>query len=157
MTPSPGVQALSPRAVQVLDLLANGFLYKEIAETTKVTYATVHAHIRHIYEKLHMLSRTEAVVKHLGQTQQRREVSFPSQQSSLDLLMSVSPVRVTRIGDGNNSWGLYICVTKPMNRNARLRNASHALGVILGFMELKPTVGTGGSLCKTDPATMLVC
>ena len=66
--PLPEAQNLSPREVQVLDLLAKGFRYKEIAETTKTTYATVHTHIRHIYEKLHVRSRTEAVAKHLGQT-----------------------------------------------------------------------------------------
>lgn len=62
---SPEAQSLSPREAQVLDLLAKGYLYKEIAETMKVTYATVHTHIRHIYEKLHVRSRTEAVAKHL--------------------------------------------------------------------------------------------
>jgi DNA-binding NarL/FixJ family response regulator len=61
-------QTLSPREAQVLDLLAKGYLYKEIADTMKVTYATVHTHIRHIYEKLHVRSRTEAVAKHLGKT-----------------------------------------------------------------------------------------
>lgn len=59
---------LSPREAQVLDLLAKGFLYKEIAEAMGLTYATVHTHIRHIYEKLHVRSRTEAVAKHLGQS-----------------------------------------------------------------------------------------
>jgi DNA-binding NarL/FixJ family response regulator len=58
-------QALSPREAQVLDLLAKGFLYKEIADAMHVSYATVHTHIRHIYEKLHVRSRTEAVAKHL--------------------------------------------------------------------------------------------
>jgi DNA-binding NarL/FixJ family response regulator len=72
VTPSAEAQSLSPREVQVLDLLAKGFLYKEIAETTKTTYATVHTHIRHIYEKLHVRSRTEAVARHLGQTPPRR-------------------------------------------------------------------------------------
>ena len=76
VTPSPGAQTLSPREVEVLDLLAKGFLYKEIAETTKVTYATVHTHIRHIYEKLHVRSRTEAVARHLGQTS-RPETAGP--------------------------------------------------------------------------------
>jgi DNA-binding NarL/FixJ family response regulator len=61
-------ETLSPREAQVLDLLAKGFLYKEIADTMKVTYATVHTHIRHIYEKLHVRSRTEAVAKHLSKT-----------------------------------------------------------------------------------------
>lgn len=71
-SPSPEAQGLSPREVEVLDLLAKGFLYKEIAETTSVTYATVHTHIRHVYEKLHVRSRTEAVAKHLGQAPQQR-------------------------------------------------------------------------------------
>jgi len=57
--------SLSPREAEVLDLLAKGFLYKEIADAMHVSYATVHTHIRHIYEKLHVRSRTEAVAKHL--------------------------------------------------------------------------------------------
>jgi DNA-binding NarL/FixJ family response regulator len=67
-------QSLSPREAEVLDLLAKGFLYKEIAEQMKVSYATVHTHIRHIYEKLHVRSRTEAVAKHLGLGRSRREM-----------------------------------------------------------------------------------
>jgi DNA-binding NarL/FixJ family response regulator len=59
--------SLSPREAEVLDLLAKGFLYKEIADQMKISYATVHTHIRHVYEKLHVRSRTEAVAKHLGQ------------------------------------------------------------------------------------------
>jgi DNA-binding NarL/FixJ family response regulator len=70
---SAEAQSLSPREAEVLDLLAKGFLYKEIADSMKVTYATVHTHIRHIYEKLHVRSRTEAVAKHLGQARSRRE------------------------------------------------------------------------------------
>jgi DNA-binding NarL/FixJ family response regulator len=72
-TALPGDQSLSPREVQVLDLLAKGYLYKEIAEKMQVTYATVHTHIRHIYEKLHVRSRTEAVAKHLGQPRPRSD------------------------------------------------------------------------------------
>lgn len=58
---------LSPRESEVLDLLSKGYLYKEIAEKLGLSYATVHTHIRHIYEKLHVRSRTEAVARHLGQ------------------------------------------------------------------------------------------
>jgi DNA-binding NarL/FixJ family response regulator len=47
--------------------LAKGFLYREIAENLKISYATVHTHVRHIYEKLHVRSRTEAVTIHLSQ------------------------------------------------------------------------------------------
>ncbi len=72
--PTAEAESLSPREAEVLDLLAKGFLYKEIAESMKISYATVHTHIRHVYEKLHVRSRTEAVAKHLGQTQPRRGI-----------------------------------------------------------------------------------
>jgi DNA-binding NarL/FixJ family response regulator len=67
--------ALSPREAEVLDLLAKGFLYKEIADAMHVTYATVHTHIRHVYEKLHVRSRTQAVAKHLRQARSSSAVS----------------------------------------------------------------------------------
>lgn len=60
-------EKLSAREQQVLEFLAKGFLYREIAENLKITYPTVHTHIRHIYEKLHVRSRTEAVTIHLSQ------------------------------------------------------------------------------------------
>ena len=59
-------QTLSPREKEVLALLAQGFLYKEIADQLGLSYDTVHTHIRRIYEKLHVRSRTEAVALHLG-------------------------------------------------------------------------------------------
>ena len=58
---------LSPREKEVLDHLARGFLYKEIAEALGIGYDTVHTHIRRVYEKLHVRSRAQAVAKHLGQ------------------------------------------------------------------------------------------
>ena len=67
--------ALSPRESEVLESLAKGFLYKEIADQMKISYATVHSHIRHVYEKLHVRSRTGAVAKHLGQGRPRREMT----------------------------------------------------------------------------------
>jgi DNA-binding NarL/FixJ family response regulator len=54
---------LTPREQQVLDYLAQGFLYKEIADAMSISFDTVHSHIRKIYEKLHVRSRTEAVNK----------------------------------------------------------------------------------------------
>jgi DNA-binding NarL/FixJ family response regulator len=57
---------LSPREQEVLDCLARGFLYKEIADKLDVSYETVHTYIRRIYEKLQVRSRTEAVAKFLG-------------------------------------------------------------------------------------------
>lgn len=71
-------ETLSPREAEVLDLLAKGFLYKEIADQMKISYATVHTHIRHVYEKLHVRSRTEAVAKHLGTPRPRREIISPA-------------------------------------------------------------------------------
>lgn len=65
-TPQPDAVKLTAREEQVLDLLAKGYLYKEIAEALSISYDTVHAHIRKIYEKLHVRSRTEAVAKHLS-------------------------------------------------------------------------------------------
>ena len=75
--PAAGAQALTPREAEVLDLLAKGFLYKEIADSMLLSYATVHTHIRHIYEKLQVRSRTEAVAKHLNQGFARREAVAP--------------------------------------------------------------------------------
>jgi DNA-binding NarL/FixJ family response regulator len=56
---------LSPREQEVLDYLAKGFLYKEIAEKMGIGYETVHTYIRRIYEKLQVRTRTEAVAKFL--------------------------------------------------------------------------------------------
>ncbi len=64
--PSPQpAENLSPREQEVLDLLSQGFLYKEIADRLGVSYETVHTYIRRIYEKLHVRTRTEAVAKFL--------------------------------------------------------------------------------------------
>jgi len=58
--------SLSPREQEVLDLLVKGYLYKEIADALKISFDTVRTHVRRIYEKLHVRSRTEAVAKRLG-------------------------------------------------------------------------------------------
>jgi DNA-binding NarL/FixJ family response regulator len=60
--------ALSPREREVLDHLAQGYLYKEIAARLSISYDTVHTYVRRIYEKLQVHSRTEAVAKHLTRT-----------------------------------------------------------------------------------------
>jgi DNA-binding NarL/FixJ family response regulator len=59
---------LSPREQEVLDCLAQGFLYKEIADKLGISYETVHTYIRRIYEKLQVRTRTEAVAKFLRTT-----------------------------------------------------------------------------------------
>ncbi len=64
--PSPQAsENLSTREAEVLDLLSQGFLYKEIAEKLGISYETVHTYIRRIYEKLQVRTRTEAVAKFL--------------------------------------------------------------------------------------------
>jgi DNA-binding NarL/FixJ family response regulator len=68
LRPPPGQTALSPREKQILQGLSEGYRYKEIAAQLGITYDTVRAHIRNIYEKLHVTSRTEAVVKFLART-----------------------------------------------------------------------------------------
>ena len=62
---APETEDLSPREREVLDCLAQGFLYKEIAEKLGISYETVHTYIRRIYEKLQVRTRTEAVAKYL--------------------------------------------------------------------------------------------
>lgn len=54
---------LSEREHQVLEFLARGFLYKEIAHQLGISVTTVNTYIRRIYEKLHVRSRSQAVAK----------------------------------------------------------------------------------------------
>ena len=60
----PPSDALSKRENEILALLAQGYLYKEIADMTGITLRTVNTHIRRIYEKLHVHSRAQAVAKY---------------------------------------------------------------------------------------------
>lgn len=64
--PGPAVEPLTEREEMVVRKLAKGWRYKEIAADLGMGVETVHTHIRHIYAKLHVTSRTEAVVKYLG-------------------------------------------------------------------------------------------
>ena len=64
--PRSETEDLSPRETAVLDYLAKGYLYKEIAEQLDISYGTVHTYIERIYEKLHVRSRSQAVAKYLG-------------------------------------------------------------------------------------------
>ncbi len=67
--PMPGsVSALAAREGEVLHLLAEGCPYKEIASRMNLSLGTVRTYIKRIYEKLHVHSRTEAVVKYLGRS-----------------------------------------------------------------------------------------
>jgi len=57
---------LSKRELEILELLAKGHRYKEIANDLGISFDTVRSHLRNIYEKLQVSSRTEAVVKFLN-------------------------------------------------------------------------------------------
>jgi DNA-binding NarL/FixJ family response regulator len=56
-------EGLSPRERDVLELLARGYFFKEITETLGISLSTVNTHVRHIYEKLHVHSRSQAIAK----------------------------------------------------------------------------------------------
>lgn len=58
-------ESLSAKEENVLRLLAQGKLNKEIAQLTGTSEATVRFHLKNIYRKLHVNNRTEAVLKHL--------------------------------------------------------------------------------------------
>jgi DNA-binding NarL/FixJ family response regulator len=62
---APELDQLTQREKTVLDALARGQLYKEIADGLGMSLDTVRSHLQHIYQKLHVHTRTEAVVKYL--------------------------------------------------------------------------------------------
>ncbi|MBW8782913.1 MAG: response regulator transcription factor [Verrucomicrobia bacterium] len=64
---SDETETLSPRESEILSHLAKGFSYKQIADNLNLSQHTVNNHLRKIYGKLHVQTRTEAVVKFLGQ------------------------------------------------------------------------------------------
>ncbi|MBK6640809.1 MAG: response regulator transcription factor [Bacteroidetes bacterium] len=63
VTEKPELQKLSQRENEILGLLAKGLRYKEIADQLFLSTETVRTHIRNIYEKLQVNSRTEAINK----------------------------------------------------------------------------------------------
>ena len=54
---------LSKRETEVLEYVAQGYTNKEVAEALGLSVETIHAYLRNIYTKLHVRSRTEAVMK----------------------------------------------------------------------------------------------
>ena len=60
---SKATEILTPRETEILDHLAKGFLYKEIAHELHISKETVKKHIHSIYDKLHVQNRTEALNK----------------------------------------------------------------------------------------------
>jgi len=65
---NPVNELLSKREQEVLELLSKGFLYKEIADKLNITLSTVKRHLNHIYTKLQVQNKTEAVNKLYGKS-----------------------------------------------------------------------------------------
>jgi DNA-binding NarL/FixJ family response regulator len=61
-----GAGKLSPRENEILTLLTRGYRSKEAADELGISVQTVNTHLRNIYEKLHVRSRSEAVARYLG-------------------------------------------------------------------------------------------
>jgi DNA-binding NarL/FixJ family response regulator len=64
--PAEADDNLSRREHAVLDMMARGFLYKEIADALNISVRTVDTYTRRIYEKLHVRSRAQAVAKYVN-------------------------------------------------------------------------------------------
>ncbi len=60
------LNTLSNREKEILELLAKGLIYKEISAALFISQETVRKHVYHIYEKLHVNNRVEAVNKYFG-------------------------------------------------------------------------------------------
>src|SRR5579859_6825918 len=65
-TAGKAINILSNRKNEILELLAQGMLYKEIAGRLFISQETVRKHVYHIYEKLHVNNRVEAINKFYG-------------------------------------------------------------------------------------------
>src|SRR5258706_10310824 len=66
VTGEDNLAVLSNREREILELLSRGLMYKEIAWELSISQETVRKHVYHIYEKLHVTNRIEAVNKFYG-------------------------------------------------------------------------------------------
>lgn len=64
--PVSEVEKLTPREQELVEMLARGYSYKELSDKLGISINTVRTHLQHIYEKLHVQSRTQAVLKVFG-------------------------------------------------------------------------------------------
>lgn len=64
--PGPGAAGLSPREIEVLQAICNGFSNREIAGSLQLSVETIKTHVRSILQKLNARDRTQAVVIALG-------------------------------------------------------------------------------------------
>jgi DNA-binding NarL/FixJ family response regulator len=59
------IKTLTSREKDILSHLAQGYLYKEVADQCTISLETVKKHVQNIYKKLHVQNRTEAIIKFL--------------------------------------------------------------------------------------------
>jgi DNA-binding NarL/FixJ family response regulator len=64
--PAGEIDQLTNREKEILEQLSKGLMYKEIAAQLFLSPETVRKHVYHIYEKLHVNNRVEAVNKYFG-------------------------------------------------------------------------------------------
>ncbi len=62
---NPEYTPLTARETEVLGYLVKALKYREIAEALHISYESVHSHVKNIYYKLHVNSRSEAIIKAL--------------------------------------------------------------------------------------------
>ena len=64
--PPDELDMLTPREREILALLAEGGLYKDIAKSLGLSTSTVRVHLHSVYTTLHVQTRTQAVLRYLG-------------------------------------------------------------------------------------------
>jgi len=69
---------LSRREREILELVSQGFGNKDIGDKLCIGLETVRHHLKRVYEKFHVHSRSEAVVKYMGMDRNRRAANIPS-------------------------------------------------------------------------------
>ena len=79
---TPNASALSPREQQVLELLATGASYKDIAHRLSLSIDTIRMNVKHIYTKLHVHSRGEAAAKYLQNPRFQNLASVSTQRKA---------------------------------------------------------------------------
>jgi DNA-binding NarL/FixJ family response regulator len=68
ISPDTNSYELSAREKEILHMMVEGENYKAIAEKAFISYETVRTHVKHIYKKLHVACRSEAVMKAVQQS-----------------------------------------------------------------------------------------
>ncbi len=78
LKPEAEADTLTRREHEILQKLTEGYQYKEISTALDISIHTVRNHLRNIYDKLHVHTRTEAVVKHMAQTRESPRPARPA-------------------------------------------------------------------------------